>query len=281
MKKYLPFLSIAVIIFLSTTVDAQGVAVNATGAAADPSAMLDINSSSKGVLVPRVVSVSAVTTLANGLLVYQTNAPAGFYYYNGTAWIYLQNTGAVNGILKGNGTTVSAAVPADFPVLNQNTTGNAATVTTNANLTGAVTSTGNATTYNTVVPANKGGAGTVSGILKANGSGVVSAATAQDLSAISDVQPVDYNYTILPTDGLIYTSIANNQYTLPSAVAAGKGKTIYIRGDPAHYFTVKTNGTDLIYEWDSTTSTMPPYSRYYGMYVSDGVNKWIEVDYKL
>ncbi|MEC7864283.1 MAG: hypothetical protein VYB55_04400 [Bacteroidota bacterium] len=51
-----------------------------------------------------------------------------------------------------------------FPTLNQNTTGssasctgNSATVTTNANLTGDVTSSGNATTYNNVVPVAKGG----------------------------------------------------------------------------------------------------------------------------
>ena len=42
--------------------------------------------------------------------------------------------------------TGSAALLTNFPTLNQNTTGNAATVTTNANLTGMVTSVGNATT---------------------------------------------------------------------------------------------------------------------------------------
>ncbi len=82
---------------------------------------------------------------------------------------------SITGVIKGNGTAISAAtsgtdyaagtsalatgilksttgtgaltiaVPADFPILNQNTTGNAATVTTNANLTGDVTSVGNAT----------------------------------------------------------------------------------------------------------------------------------------
>ena len=66
---------------------------------------------------------------------------------------------AINGIIKSNGTTISAATAGtdyltptgsaglltNFPILNQNTTGNAATVTTNANLTGEVTSTGNAT----------------------------------------------------------------------------------------------------------------------------------------
>lgn len=51
------------------------------------------------------------------------------------------------GILKVTTTTgvLTTAVASDFPTLNQNTTGNAATVTTNANLTGPITSSGNAT----------------------------------------------------------------------------------------------------------------------------------------
>lgn len=49
------------------------------------------------------------------------------------------------GILYGDGMNVAAAIAANFPTLNQSTTGNAATVTTNANLTGPVTSVGNAT----------------------------------------------------------------------------------------------------------------------------------------
>lgn len=55
--------------------------------------------------------------------------------------------GLATGILKNTTTTgvPSIAIAADFPTLNQNTTGNAATVTTNANLTGPVTSVGNAT----------------------------------------------------------------------------------------------------------------------------------------
>ncbi|MCR5889672.1 tail fiber domain-containing protein [Hymenobacter sp. J193] len=111
--------------------------------------------------------------------------------YNNVVPATKGGAGTVSGILKANGSgTVAAAQVADFPVLNQNTTGNAATatyattagnsatVTTNANLTGDITSTGNATIYAAVVPAAKGGAGTVSGLLKANGSGVVSAAVA-------------------------------------------------------------------------------------------------------
>lgn len=55
-------------------------------------------------------------------------------------------------------------------------------VTTNANSTGDVTSVGNATTYNNVVPAAKGGAGTITGALKGNGAGTVTQAACADLS---------------------------------------------------------------------------------------------------
>jgi len=80
-----------------------------------------------------VTSVSVVT--ANGLA--GTVATASV-----TPAITL--TTSVTGIIKGDGTALSAAIAADFPTLNQSTTGNAATVTTNANLTGMVTSVGNA-----------------------------------------------------------------------------------------------------------------------------------------
>lgn len=56
-------------------------------------------------------------------------------------------SGLATGILKNTTSTgvPSIAVAADFPTLNQDTTGKSATVTTNANLTGPITSSGNAT----------------------------------------------------------------------------------------------------------------------------------------
>ena len=85
--------------------------------------------------------------------------------------------------------TFRALVAADVPTLNQNTTGNAATSTTAGNITATsnttLTSLANLATVGTitsgtwsgtVIGSNVGGAGTVSGLMKANGSGVVSAA---------------------------------------------------------------------------------------------------------
>lgn len=54
------------------------------------SAMLDVQSTDKGMLVPRMDSLSriGISSPAAGLLVYDTNA-AAFYYFNGTKWLNL------------------------------------------------------------------------------------------------------------------------------------------------------------------------------------------------
>ncbi|MCR5889673.1 hypothetical protein LRS06_18220 [Hymenobacter sp. J193] len=53
--------------------------------APDASAALDIVSSDKGLLLPRVAAASAIASPAAGLLVYQTGGIPGFYYNAGTA----------------------------------------------------------------------------------------------------------------------------------------------------------------------------------------------------
>lgn len=54
----------------------------------DTSAELEILSTDKGILVPRMTEAqrTAIGTPAEGLLVYQTNNTVGFWYYNGTIW---------------------------------------------------------------------------------------------------------------------------------------------------------------------------------------------------
>ena len=69
------------------------------------SALLDISSTTKGALVPRLTGVqqAAVSTPATGLLIYNTDSTA-FCYYNGAAWIKI---GAAAG--GGGGTVTSVA----------------------------------------------------------------------------------------------------------------------------------------------------------------------------
>jgi hypothetical protein len=81
-------IAILAVVFYLTPAIGQNLGVNGTGAAPDNSAMLDVSSTTSGFLVPRMNSGQRglIGTPATGLLVYQTDAPIGFWFYNGTAW---------------------------------------------------------------------------------------------------------------------------------------------------------------------------------------------------
>src|SRR6185503_19706766 len=55
------------------------------------SALLEIKSTTQGMLVPRMTLAqrNAIAAPAQGLLIYQTNSTQGFYYFNGTAWVQI------------------------------------------------------------------------------------------------------------------------------------------------------------------------------------------------
>lgn len=75
----------------------------------DASAQLEVLSTSKGLLVPRLTLLqrNAITTPANGLLVYQTDNTPGFYFYNSSQWQRLaNNTEILAGTPGTNGKTV-------------------------------------------------------------------------------------------------------------------------------------------------------------------------------
>ena len=80
---------ILLIVFLaliSITSQAQ-VAINTTGDTASASAALDISSSTKGLLIPRMATILrlAISTPETGLLVFD-NDSNGFWFYNGASW---------------------------------------------------------------------------------------------------------------------------------------------------------------------------------------------------
>jgi|GEM_PF-995771 len=119
MKKI--YLSFTLLVMFCNAVLSQNVGVNTTGAAPDASAMLDVSSANKGLLVPRVALTATnvatpVTTPATSLLVYNTatagtapnNVVPGYYYWTGTAWTpFMVSSGPNSGwLLSGNvGTT--------------------------------------------------------------------------------------------------------------------------------------------------------------------------------
>ena len=67
------------------------VAVNTSGNPPAASAMLDVTSITKGMLVPRMTSLQrrGISTPAQGLMVYQTDSATGLYSFNGTIWKHL------------------------------------------------------------------------------------------------------------------------------------------------------------------------------------------------
>ena len=96
LKRFLTMASFLLITAASSQVYAQnGVGINSTGAAADPSAALDVASTNKGVLVPRMRAAEkvAIVSPANGLLIFQIDGVTGFWYYNATTSSWIQAVG--------------------------------------------------------------------------------------------------------------------------------------------------------------------------------------------
>ncbi|MBS1651685.1 MAG: hypothetical protein JSU07_06705 [Bacteroidetes bacterium] len=97
-------------ILTCTKTYSQNVAINGTGALPNASAMLDITSTSSGLLMPRMTSAqrTAIATPATGLTVYDLTTQS-FWYFNGiiwvqqtsnlTGWLIAGNTLAADGIL--------------------------------------------------------------------------------------------------------------------------------------------------------------------------------------
>jgi hypothetical protein len=82
MKQF--FTLLAAVVFTATTYAQVGIGTTEP----NTSAALDITSTTKGLLIPRMLAGdrTAIDTPATGLMVYQTDGTVGFYYYNGSGW---------------------------------------------------------------------------------------------------------------------------------------------------------------------------------------------------
>jgi hypothetical protein len=79
------FLQLAILLFLTTKTEAQSGSIGIGTNNPDPSSMLDVASTSKGVLLPRMTMAErdAIASPATGLLIYQWDVAPGFYFYLG------------------------------------------------------------------------------------------------------------------------------------------------------------------------------------------------------
>ena len=104
MKSQILKINIILYIFLSSI---QGlyaqVAINSTGSDPDASSIIDISSTDKGVLIPRMTTTQRTTIAspATGLLVYETTTKS-FWFYNGAKWIQKLSKSNQTGTLSDN-----------------------------------------------------------------------------------------------------------------------------------------------------------------------------------
>jgi len=108
MYKQLPI--ILLFSLVSPVIFAQNVGINPTGSDPDNSAMLDVSATNKGLLVPRMTKTQKflIPNPANGLLIYQTDDTAGFWYYEKSQWVPLMRSitfgnGLTGGMVQGKG----------------------------------------------------------------------------------------------------------------------------------------------------------------------------------
>ena len=89
-NKYLPLLTGA-LLALAGAVRGQSVGVGT--ATPNAAAVLDVTSTSQGLLLPlmKTFQRAAIVSPPQGLLVYQTDGTPGLYYYVGSAWVNISN----------------------------------------------------------------------------------------------------------------------------------------------------------------------------------------------
>ena len=96
-----------ILIVLGTVPAFAQLGIGTTNPAA--SAALEVSSpgNNKGILIPRLSAAQkdAIANPAEGLLIYQTTAPVGFYYYVGTSWKWIANATDLSSV--GNAATAT------------------------------------------------------------------------------------------------------------------------------------------------------------------------------
>ena len=138
------FLLLVLIVISAVSLSAQSVGINADESTPNSSAMLDVKSTSKGFLAPRMTDVqkNAISNPATGLLIYQTDGTTGYYYYNGTSWLILSSSQLSQGkIFIGNasGNATEQTVSGDVTILENGVTTIGTAKVTNEMLSGSIT----------------------------------------------------------------------------------------------------------------------------------------------
>lgn len=98
---------VVISLIIATNIFSQSVAINTDGSTADASAALDIKSTSKGMLIPRMTTAqrTAIASPANGLIVFDETTGT-FWYKNSSGWTELVNNNPDKWSTSPNGTDI-------------------------------------------------------------------------------------------------------------------------------------------------------------------------------
>lgn len=212
MSNYMKTTLLSFLLLAAIGVNAQNVGINADASTPDSSAMLDVKSTSKGILVPRMTAAQklAIPAPATSLLIYQTDGTAGFYANQGTP--ASPNWQPLSGSSLGAGSVTTTEI-LDGTIQNADVSATAAIAYSKLSLTNAISNTdivANAITTSKVAD----GTITTSKMADSAVSGLKILTGAVGLKHIS---------TIGATDGQVmtYTTASGVQWTTPAGGGSG------------------------------------------------------------
>ncbi|MHB1179237.1 MAG: hypothetical protein ACYCZO_13000 [Daejeonella sp.] len=234
--------------------DAQ-IKIGTNGATIAPSSLLELESASQGLLLPRMADTVAINALnpPSGMLIYLTKVPAvGLYVRKVTGWEFL--TGSLGGNANFTSVTVSGAVTAGSfsgPLTGNATTSTTATTATNS-INSAVTNDLSTTavtypTFVTTTPGNTGLRTSNANLSFVPGTGVL---TARGFSG-----PLTGNVTGTATQAIDATNAANTAITndittnalhYPTFVSASTGNLAHRTSSPNFTFNPNTGTLSAI-----------------------------------
>ena len=262
MKQF--FTLLAAVLLTATTFAQVGINIETP----DPSAALDITSTTGGLLVPRMTKDERgfIDTPATGLMIYQTDGTPGFYYFNGTSWEGYYSQAEVDALIAALDARITALEPAanapGAPTIGTATAGDGeATISFTA-----PSSDGGSAITSYTATSSPGG---ITGTLSQSGSGSIT------VTGLTNATAYTFKVTATNAIGTSVASAASNS-VIPASEQVGDfyggGVVFYIFVEAdAGYIAGETHGLIAAVEDLSSSSGDNVYLRWFnGSYVDTG-----------